>query len=453
MKILKGLDISITGEPVQSISEDIETNSPPISTVGVVGTDYHLLKPSMLVAVGDHVKIGQPLFTDKSNPGFNYTSPGAGVITAIPRGAKRALRSVIIKLDENEEHVEFPKFSSDELDSAPVDEIRKILQEAGAWTAIRTRPYSKAPKVDSEPAGIFIRAIDTDPLSANPELIINYKSDAYLDGLKVISRLTSNQVYVCQHETATLPESKASNVVTKKFSGVHPAGLVGTHIHNILPVSDNRTVWHLHYQDVIAIGKLLTTGRRYVDRIIALAGPMVKEPRLISSRMGASTNELVAGQLEKGDARVISGSVLSGLHAVGNRAFVGRFNLQVSVVPEGQPRQFLHWVNPFLKQFSVMNVFTNALSKNKKKFTFTSTQNGSARAMVPLGSYESVMPLDILPTQLLRALLVRDTDVAQQLGCLELDEEDLALCTFVCHSKYEYGPALRACLEIIEREG
>ncbi len=406
----------------------------------------------MLVAVGDHVKVGQPLFTDKRNPGFNYTSPGAGVITGIPRGAKRALQSVIIKLDEIEEFVEFSKFSSEELDSAPVEDIRKILQEAGAWTAIRTRPYSKSPEVDSEPAGIFVRAIDTDPLSANPELIINYKSDAYLDGLKVISKLTQGEVYVCQHEAATLPESKASNVVTKKFSGKHPAGLVGTHIHNILPVSDKRTVWHLHYQDVIAIGKLLTTGRRYVKRIVALAGPKVKEPRLIAARMGASTNELVAGQLEKGDARVISGSVLSGLHAVGNRAFMGRFSLQVSVVPEGQPRQFLHWVNPFLKQFSVMNVFLNSFKK-KQKFSFSSTQHGSPRAMVPLGSYEDVMPLDILPTQLLRALLVRDTETAQKLGCLELDEEDLALCTFVCHSKYEYGPALRACLEIIEREG
>jgi len=453
MKITKGLDISITGEPVQAISEDIETNSPPITTVAVIGTDYHLLRPSMLVVVGDHVKGGQALFTDKRNPGFNYTSPGAGVITAIPRGAKRALQSVIIKLDEEEEFIEFPKISSKELDSASAEDIRKILQDSGAWTAFRTRPYSKTPEVDSEPAGIFVRSIDTDPLSANPELIINYKSEAYLDGLKAISKLTKGEVYVCQHETATLPESPASNVVTKKFSGKHPAGLVGTHIHNILPASAHRTVWHLHYQDVIAIGKLLTTGKRNVDRIFSLAGPMVKEPRLIASRMGASTNELVAGQLKEGDSRVISGSVLSGLHAVGNRAYVGRFNLQLSVVPEGQPRQFLHWVNPFLKQFSVMNVFTNALTKDKQEFTFSSTQNGSARAMVPLGSYERVMPLDILPTQLLRALLVRDTETAQKLGCLELDEEDLALCTFVCHSKYEYGPALRACLEIIEREG
>ena len=168
--------------------------------------------------------------------------------------------------------------------------------------------------------------------------------------------------------------------------------------------------------------------------------------------MGASTNEIVAGQLIPGDARVIAGSVLDGFRAAGSSAYMGRFTLQISIVPEGEPRQFLHWVNPFLKQFSVLNVFTNSFQKNKK-FAFSSTQNGSPRAMVPLGTYEDVMPLDILPTQLLRALLVRDTETAKKLGCLELDEDDLALCTFVCHSKYEYGPALRACLEIIEREG
>ena len=455
MKILKGLNISITGEPVQTINDDIESKSPKISTVAVIGTDYNLLRPSMLVSVGDHVKLGQALFTDKRNQGFNYTAPGAGVITEINRGAKRALLSIVIKLDENEEHVELPKFDSNGLDAVTEAEARKILQESGAWTAIRTRPYSKTPEIDHEPAGIFVKAIDTDPLSADPAVIINHRAEAFQDGLKVLAKLTKGQVHVCQHETASLPAlptTKENNVVTHKFSGKHPAGLVGTHIHHILPVSAQRSVWHLNYQDVIAIGKLFTTGKRFVDRIVALAGPMVKEPRLIVSRMGASTNEIVKDELEQGDARVISGSILNGQHALGSRAYIGRFSYQVSVVPEGQPRQFLHWVNPFLKHFSVMNVFTNSLSK-PTPFRFSSSQNGSPRAMVPLGNYEAVMPLDILPTQLLRALLVRDTETAQKLGCLELDEEDLALCTFVCHSKYEYGPALRACLEIIEREG
>ena len=454
MKITKGLDIAITGDPVQIIPDDIESTSPSITSVAVIGTDYNLLRPSMLVAVGDKVKLGQALFTDKSNPGFNYTAPGAGTITQINRGAKRALLSVVIELDEKEEHVELPKFDENGLDGLPEDEARKILQESGAWTAIRTRPYSKTPEVDHQPAGIFVKAIDTDPLSASPAVIINHKAKAFQDGLKVLAKLTRGKVYVCQHADENLPElpeSKegADKIVAKKFSGKHPAGLVGTHIHNILPVNAERSVWHLNYQDVIAIGMLFATGKRYVDRIIALSGPMVKEPRLIISRMGASTNEIVKGQLKEGDARVISGSILNGQHALGRRAYVGRFALQVSVVSEGQPRQFMHWVNPFLKHFSIMNVFL----KRETQYDFTSSQNGSPRAMVPLGNYEAVMPLDILPTQLLRALLIRDTETAQKLGCLELDEEDLALCTFVCHSKYEYGPALRACLEMIERDG
>lgn len=454
MKITKGLDIAITGGPAQIIADDIESKSPVVSTVAVIGTDYNLLRPSMLVAVGDKVKLGQALYTDKSNPGFNYTSPGAGTITQINRGAKRALLSIVIEVDEKEEHVELPKFDANGLDALSEEEARNILQESGAWTAIRTRPYSKTPEVDHQPAGIFVKAIDTDPLSAFPSVIINHKAKAFQDGLRVLAKLTRGKVYVCQHEEGVLPDLPVTNegpdkIVTKKFSGKHPAGLVGTHIHNILPVSAERSVWHLNYQDVIAIGMLFTTGKRYVDRIIALTGPMVKEPRLIISRMGASTNQMIKGQLKPGDARVISGSILNGQHALGSRAFVGRFSLQVSVVSEGQPRQFLHWVNPFLKQFSFMNVFL----KRESEYDFSSSQNGSPRAMVPLGNYEAVMPLDILPTQLLRALLIRDTETAQKLGCLELDEEDLALCTFVCHSKYEYGPALRACLEMIERDG
>ncbi|CAA6816879.1 MAG: Na(+)-translocating NADH-quinone reductase subunit A (EC [uncultured Thiotrichaceae bacterium] len=452
MKITKGLDISITGEPDQTISDDIIESSPKISTVAVLGRDYHGLRPSMLVAVGDHVKMGQPLFTDKRNPGINYTSTGTGTIKQINRGAKRVLQSVVIELDDEEQYVERPTITPEELKALPAEDIRKVLQESGAWTAIRTRPFSKVPTVDSEPAAIFVTAIDTNPLAIEPTLVINREPEAYLHGLQLLAKLT-DKVFVCHKEGQSLPESAASNVENKAFSGKHPAGLVGTHIHMLMPVNEQRAVWYLHYQDVIAIGKSFTTGRRYVDRYISLAGPQVKEPRIIHSRMGASTNEMVAGQLHTGDARVISGSILGGFRAAGSSAFMGRYTLQISVVPEGQPRQLLHWVNPFLKQFSFLNVFTNALSKNKQSFKLSSSQNGSPRAMVPLGAYEDVMPLDILPTQLLRALLVRDTETAKKLGCLELDEDDLALCTFVCHSKYEYGPALRACLEIIERDG
>ncbi len=448
MEIKKGLDIPITGGPTQTISEE----SAKITKVAVLGRDFQGLKPSMKVKQGDHVKIGEVLFTDKKNPGVNFTSPGAGVVVAVNRGAKRVLQSVVIELDENEESITSSHYTPEQLDTLDEAEVRRNLQESGAWTALRTRPYSKVPLIDAAPAAIFVTAMDTRPLAADPSLIINRKPDAFTDGLKLLSKLTRGKVFVCHKTGDELPQSKLSNVSYHDFSGVHPAGLVGTHIHFLMPAGESREVWHINYQDVIAFGRLFTTEKRHLDRIISLAGPMVKEPRLIRSRMGACTNEVVVDNILPESCRVISGSVLDGFRAAGWSAYLGRFSLQLSVVAEGQPREFLHWLNPFLSQFSVLRVFANSIS-TKKRFPMSSTQHGSPRAMVPLGTYEYVMPLDILPTQLLRALLVRDTETAKKLGCLELDEEDLALCTFVCHSKYEYGPALRACLETIERDG
>jgi Na+-transporting NADH:ubiquinone oxidoreductase subunit A len=275
--------------------------------------------------------------------------------------------------------------------------------------------------------------------------------ESFRHGLQVISRLAP-KVFVCHLEGADIPKVKATNISYHGFEGVHPAGLPGTHIHFLDPVSEGKTVWYVKYQDVAAIGKLFTTGKLSVDRVIALGGPPLKNPRLIRTRLGACTDEMVSGEINDNNqqVRVISGSVLAGHRSAGWSAYLGRYNLQVSVINEGEKREFLHWLNPMLKQFSVLNVFFSKGLKDKE-FDFSSTRNGSERAMVPLGNYEQVMPLDILPTQLLRALLTRDTVLAQELGALELDEEDLSLCTFVCHGKYEYGSALRDCLRMIEK--
>jgi Na+-transporting NADH:ubiquinone oxidoreductase subunit A len=452
MKIKKGLDIPITGQAETPDLTNIEDKSNQVKTVAVLGRDYHGLRPTMKVQEGDKVLLGQTLFEDKKNPGIQFTAPGAGVVKAINRGAKRVLQSVVIELDEQEASVSFPAHASDTLSSLSIDSIKQILQDSGSWTAFRTRPFSKVPAKDAQPYAIYVTAVDTNPLAADPVAHIEAESAAFLDGLAIISHLTANKVYICHEKGKTLPKSPVNNVEYKGFSGVHPAGLAGTHIHLLTPVGEHRTVWTIHSNDIIAIGKLFTTGKLHVKRMISLAGSVVKRPRLVWSRMGANTNEMIEGELDAGDVRLISGSVLNGHRAVGPVAYLGRYAQQITVIPESQPRQFLHWINPFLKQFSVLNVFFSGVNKNKP-IELTSSQNGSPRAMVPLGNYEAVMPLDILPTQLLRALLVRDTEEAKKLGCLELDEEDLALCTFVCHGKYEYGAALRACLEIIEKEG
>ncbi|QLF93051.1 Na(+)-translocating NADH-quinone reductase subunit A [Pseudomonas sp. ABC1] len=444
INLRRGLDLPIAGAPTQRIEQ-----GRPVHSVAVIGFDYPGMKPTMSVQVGDRVKLGQVLFSDKRQEGVHFTAPGAGTVSAIHRGEKRVLQSVVIDLDGEDEET-FPRYEVEQIDDLAVADVRESLQRSGLWTALRTRPYSKVPSVDSTPHAIFVTAIDTHPLAADPSVVIAERPEAFEAGLKVLARLSL--VYLCKAPGASLPGEALSNVRTETFSGPHPAGLAGTHIHFLDPVSAKRTAWSIGYQDVIAIGLLFTTGRLSVERVLALAGPVVEKPRLVRSRLGANLDELTAGELQPGLNRVISGSVFGGRTAHGAFAFLGRYHQQVSCLREGKERELLHYLRPGVEKHSVLNIF---LSKfiGRKSFTFSTTTNGSPRAMVPVGNYEEVMPLDILPTQLLRSLIVGDTDMAQRLGCLELDEEDLALCTYVCAGKYEYGPILRDNLTRIEKEG
>lgn len=445
--IKEGLELPIAGAPVQTI-DDAAT----VKSVAVLGSEFQGMKPTMLVEEGQKVKLGQILFSDKKNPGVNFTSPAAGIIRTINRGAKRILQSIIIDLEGNDE-ITFQKYTPAQLTSLNPDDVKKNLLDSGLWTALRTRPYSKSPAPESSPSSIFVTAIDTNPLAADPSVIIKEYATDYNYGLSILSHLTDGKLFVCQPKDSDAPTSTADNIEVHTFSGRHPAGLASTHIHLLDAVSTKKTVWQINYQDVIAIGKLFTTGKIWVDRIISLAGPLVHKPRLLRTRLGASTEELVHDEVQHTQSRVISGSVLHGHTASNWAAFLGRFHLQVSVIAETDEREVLGWIKPGGKdKFSALNIFFSKLL-GKKNLNLTSSQNGSPRAMVPVGVFESVMPLDILPTQLLRALVVKDSDAAQTLGCLELDEEDLALCSFVCSGKFDYGPMLRANLTQIEKEG
>ena len=446
-KITKGLNLPIEGEPEQNI--DGVSN---ISRVALLGREYVGLKPTMLVQEGDRVKLGQALFEDKKNPQVQYVAPGAGVVEAIHRGARRVFQSLVIRLDGDEE-IQFESYAADKLANLDREAVKDLLLKSGLWVALRTRPYSKSPDPDQQPHSIFVTAMDTRPLAADPNLVINEYAQDFEYGLQVLTTLTEGKVYVCTAENGPVINLQHSQIEKVTFSGPHPAGIPGTHIHLVDPVHAEKSVWHLNYQDVIAYGKLFTTGRLWTDRIVSLAGPAVKKPRLLRVRLGANTDDIIQNEIESGEARVISGSVLSGWRASGWASYLGRFNLQLCVLFEGREREFFGWIVPGGKKYSKTNALLSSLWRHKKKMNFTTSQNGSPRAMVPIGIYEKVMPLDILPTQLLRALLTKDTDLAQSLGCLELDEEDLALCTFVCPSKYEYGPVLRDNLTQIEKEG
>jgi Na+-transporting NADH:ubiquinone oxidoreductase subunit A len=453
IRISKGLDIPLTGAPEPTVEA-----GNPVRSVGILGSDYVGLKPKMLVQVGDKVKLGQALFVDKRDPDVVFTAPGSGTVSAIHRGARRVLQSVEIELAESaSESSQYAHLAGSNPDTIDPSDIRSALYTSGLWTAFRTRPYSKVPQSESNPRSIFVTAIDTQPLAADPMLVVDLHREAFLAGLQILTRLTQGKTYMCTGTGWKGPVSESEQVRHVEFEGPHPSGMPGTHIHYLDPVNADRTVWHISYQDVIAIGKLFTEGRLWVERIVALGGAGFERPRLVNTRLGANIDELVADDLKpvgttERSPRLISGSVLTGRTAVGAEAFLGRYHLQVGSIPEDSQRYLFGWLDLFNRRYSFAGFFKR-LQGHSKWLPFSTALNGRSTALVPVDAFERVMPLDILPVPLLRALLIKDTDQAQALGCLELDVEDLALCSFVCPGKNDYGTVLRINLDQIERHG
>lgn len=455
-KVKKGLNLPINGKPDQKVYA-----TGPVRRVALVAEDYVGMKPRMCVNVGDVVKRGQILFEDKKIPGIIYTSPGAGTVLSINRGERRALQTVVIELNDAEmagtitdaDEQSFESYTGNNIAALSDEQIKALLLESGLWTVLRARPFSKVADPSTSPHAIFVNAMDSNPLAGSPELAMPGNEDAFNTGLLCLVKLTPGKTYLCREPGSTISACPHSGIETYEFAGPHPAGTVGLHMNYISPVNRERIAWHVNYQDVIAIGKLITTGKLDFDRVVSLAGPCVRHPRVVKTRVGAFLDDLLEGELAESDVRVISGSVLSGRKAMGEtHGYLGRYHLQISVIHEGCKRDFMGWMLPGMDKFSVLNLFISTLFKNKK-FDFSTAQNGGKRAIVPVGVYEKVMPLKIMPTYLLRALIAGDLERAEELGCLELDEEDLALCTYVCPSKGDYGPILRSSLETIEKEG
>lgn len=453
-RIEKGLDLPIAGTPEQVVAE-----SPQVTQVALIGDDYVGMKPTMEVAEGDRVKLGQILFTDKKTPGVVYTSPASGTVSAINRGLKRKFESVVIDVEGDEQET-FKSYSGRNLAQLDRREVCELLIASGLWTALRTRPYSRVPAPDTVPHSLFVTAMDSRPLAADPEVVLANSPGDFIAGLQVLSTISEGKTHVCRKAGSEIPGEDLSVVEFHAFDGPHPSGLPGTHIHFIDPVYREKTVWHIDYQDVVAVGHLFLTGTLSTNRVISLAGPLVTKPRLVRTRLGASLSQLTRGEYEVTEgqsARVVSGSVLSGRAAMPPIDFLGRYHTQISILEEGHQREFLGWMMPGSHKFSIRRVFASAWARRaedqSRRFRFTTNTEGSPRAIVPIGMYEEVMPLDIIATPLLKALITNDIEYAQELGALELDEEDLGLCTFVCPGKYEYGPLLRQNLTVIEHEG
>lgn len=449
----KGLRLPLAGAPVQEIEPAVAPRR-----AAVVAADSVGLRPAMHVAVGDDVRRGQLLFEDKRTAGVRHTAPAAGRVAAINRGARRALQSVVIELSRAEregrapEAAAFRAFSGRHPAGLSADDVRALLVESGLWTALRARPFGRVADPADRPHSIFVTATDTQPHAPAPAVLIG-RGESFERGLAALSRLTDGPVFVCTDPRTEAPLPAGGQILREQFEGPHPAGTVGLHIHTLDPVDRRKTVWHVGLQDVTAIGALFRTGTLDVTRIVSLAGPPVRRPRLLRTRLGAALDDLVQGELDEGETRVISGSVLSGRSAAGPvHGYLGRYHQQVSVLAEDREREFLGWLLPGFRKFSAIRTFASAWLPGGQ-FRLTTSTHGSRRAIVPIGMFERVMPLDLMPTALLRALVMGDVDRAEELGCLELEEEDLALCTFVCAGKNDYGPYLRQVLDTLEREG
>ena len=464
-EIKKGLDLPLAGTPVGAVRAAV-----PTARVAVMADDFPGMKPVMKVEQGQEVKRGQVLFEDRKTPGVLHTAPGAGRIAAINRGARRALQSIVIELSAAErsgrggadEQVSFSTYTGKPASALTRQQIVDLLVESGQWTALRTRPYSKVPSPSTTPAAVFVTAIDTNPHAPVPDVVIDRKrSDSmasrradFVRGLELVAKLTEGTTYLCVHADETAHVDAPDSVRVERFRGPHPAGLAGLHIHMLDPVHREKTVWTIGYQDVIAIGHLFATGELDVERVVSVAGPMVEDPRVVRTRLGASVEALAGDEGGDEEVRIVAGSALSGKAAMGEIfGFLGRYDNQVTVLREGRERVFLGWLTPGWGAFSSAPIYLSRLFGKGKKFDLSTSTNGSHRAMVPIGMFERVMPMDIEPTFLLRALIIGDVEQAEKLGALELDEEDLALCSFVCPGKNDYGPLLRKNLEIIEKEG
>ena len=462
----RGLSLPIAGAPEQTLEDAAAPG-----TVALSAADYPGMKPAMHVGPGDAVQRGQLLFEDRKQPGVRFTSPATGTVAAVNRGPKRALISVVVRVDPGDQASAggagsgFASYTGRHPSALTRAEVQALLVESGDWVALRARPFGRTAAVDSAPKSIFVTAMNTEPFAPDADRIVEGRSGDLERGLAALARLTDGPVYLCRAPGTLAGVETSEPVRVEEFAGPHPAGAAGLHIHTLDPVNRGKLVWQVGLQDTLAIGRLFATGEPDVQRIVALAGPPVGRPRLLRTRIGASLADLTRGEIGSGAEavpedtfRVITGSPLSGRTGIGEDApadlhgYLGRFHDTVSVLEDDHGRHFLGWLKPGFNAFSRARAFGSSLLPGRS-FALTTTTHGSPRAIVPIGLYEGVFPWDLHPTFLLKSLVAGDIERAEELGCLELLEEDLALCTFVCPGKTEYGPYLRDALELIEKEG
>jgi len=447
IKIKKGVDIKLKGTAEHVVAK---LDRPEI--FAVKPTDFHNLTPKMEVREGDEVKAGSVLFHDKYRDKIKFTSPVSGEVAEIRRGAKRRILEVRILPDANSESIDFG--AADPVSLSREEVIEKLLK-SGLWTAIRQRPFSTIANPDDKPRDIYVSAINSAPLSADFNFICKDQVDLLQTGIDAVGKLTEGNVHfnVSTEADRSSTFTGLKGVQLNRFNGPHPVGNVGVQIHHIRPIDKGDTVWYLDPQALITIGRLFKEGKYDPSRIVALVGSEVKEPKYFETQIGASLKNMLKGQLSEGTNRIISGDVLTG-EKIEADGFIGFYDSEVSVIPEGDEPQFFlteGWLSPGFSKFSVSRAFPSWLMPGKK-YRLNTNKNGEERAFVVTGEMEKVFPFDIYPMQLVKSIMVNDVEMMEKLGIYEVDSEDFALCEFACTSKIEIQEIVRNGLDLIQKE-
>ncbi len=445
--IRKGHSIRIAGIPQNELLTNLSTTE-----VGLCPIEYKYVKPKLLVKEGDNVDLSTPLFFNKENPDQKWGAPGAGTICKIQYGPRRVIQKIVIKLDKDEKGYSHKAIALNNITKLKREEIKSVLSESNLWHLIRQRPFNHVANPKDEPRDIFISALHTAPLSPNLDLVLKGQKDALQAGINVLNGLTDGKVNIGVFANEQIEElSGLTNCNLHQISGPHPAGNVGIQIHHIAPMKPDDIVWTVNIQHVLILGKLFLNGEIDLSIIVAVGGPGAKNPIHVKTRIGAKIATLVNDQLGEGEYRIISGDVLTG-RTVAKDDYLGFYDTTISILPVDYSRPFLGWIQPgsSKKTYSLSRSF---LSFGRKLFNFTTKQNGSKRALVPINAWEDVLPMDIMPNPLYRSILAGDVEEMTQLGILECDDEDFALCSFACPSKIDVGAIIREGLDIMRAEG
>ncbi|WP_339701303.1 Na(+)-translocating NADH-quinone reductase subunit A [uncultured Marixanthomonas sp.] len=444
IKIKKGLDIRLKGEADKTLS-----NAPRSRTFAVRPSDFHLITPKMVLKEGGKLQAGDPVFYSRENKDLKFVSPVSGTLTAIERGAKRVIERIVIEADQQDAYKDFGKTDVNTADAAS---IKSRLLEAGCWPFIKQRPYDIIADAETTPKAIFISGYASAPLAADYDFTLKGKEAELQAAVTALSKLTEGAVHVGVGSNGTSSFDNLKDISLHKVSGPHPSGNVGTQIAKINPVNKGETVWTVSAQDLVIIGELLLTGKFNAERIIALAGSSVKNPKYYRTKIGTEVSTFIYDSgLDKDNVRVISGNVLTG-NKISPKGHLGYYNNMVTVIPEGDDYEFFGWNKPVFDKISPSRALTFSWLFPKKKYELDTNTNGEHRAFVITGNYENVFPLDIYPLQILKACMVKDLDEMEALGMYEVAPEDFALTEFICVSKQPHQQIIRNGLDQMIKE-